>query len=35
MTQKHAEALPAVKGQGKKPRPTAWLRSGPDRVYCG
>lgn len=27
MTQKHAEALPTMKGQGRKPRPTAW-RSG-------
>lgn len=26
MTQKHAEALPTMKGQGRKPRPTAWLR---------
>lgn len=25
MTQKHAEALPTMKGQGRKPRPTAWL----------
>lgn len=25
MTQKHAEALPAMKGQGREPRPTAWL----------
>lgn len=24
MTQKHAEALPTMKGQGRKPRPTAW-----------
>lgn len=25
MTQKHAEALPTMKGQGREPRPTAWL----------
>lgn len=25
MTQKHAEALPTATGQGRKPRPTAWL----------
>lgn len=25
MTQKHAEALPTTKGQGREPRPTAWL----------
>lgn len=24
VTQKHAEALPTMKGQGRKPRPTAW-----------
>jgi hypothetical protein len=25
MTQKHAKALPTMKGQGREPRPTAWL----------
>lgn len=25
MTQKHAKALPTMKGHGREPRPTAWL----------